>query len=70
MALKYLNLLKDALGGEFRRGLLVALEKCDLVTREEVDIQAAVLAKTREKLEKLEWRITKLEEKLKDTKKP
>ena len=37
--------------------------KLDLVTREEFDIQAQVLAKTREKLEALEKRVTELEAK-------
>lgn len=69
MALKYLNLLKDELGDGFRRGLLIALEKCDLVTREEFDIQTALLVKTREKLQKLELRITELEAKFKHTQK-
>jgi BMFP domain-containing protein YqiC len=35
--------------------------KLDLVTREEFDVQAQVLAKTREKLEALELRVTELE---------
>ncbi len=39
--------------------------KLDLVTREEFDIQSQVLAKTREKLEALEKRVTDLEAKLK-----
>ena len=38
--------------------------KLDLVTREEFDIQAQVLAKTRAKLEALEQRFTELEKKL------
>ncbi|MFZ6818849.1 accessory factor UbiK family protein [Undibacterium sp. Ji22W] len=38
--------------------------KLDLVTREEFDIQADVLAKTRSKLEALEARVTELENKL------
>jgi len=67
MALKYLNLIKDELGDGFRRGFQVALQKCDLVTREEFDIQTEVLAKAREKLEKLTRQITALEEKLKNT---
>jgi BMFP domain-containing protein YqiC len=33
----------------------------DLVTREEFDLQAAVLERTREKLERLEQRIAALE---------
>jgi len=37
--------------------------KLDLVTREEFDIQAQVLAKTREKLEALEKRVAELEAK-------
>jgi BMFP domain-containing protein YqiC len=38
--------------------------KLDLVTREEFDIQAQVLAKTRAKLEALEARVAQLEAKL------
>jgi BMFP domain-containing protein YqiC len=38
--------------------------KLDLVTREEFDIQAQVLAKTRAKLEALEQRLAELEERL------
>ena len=38
--------------------------KLDLVTREEFDIQAQVLAKTRAKLEALEARVQMLEESL------
>ena len=39
--------------------------KLDLVTREEFDIQAQVLAKTRAKLDALESRVTELEAGLK-----
>ncbi len=39
--------------------------KLDLVTREEFDVQAQVLAATREKLEALEARVTELEAQLK-----
>ena len=39
--------------------------KLDLVTREEFDVQAQVLATTREKLELLETRVTELEAQLK-----
>lgn len=38
--------------------------KLDLVTREEFDVQAQVLAKTRAKLEALEIRLAELEAKL------
>lgn len=39
--------------------------KLDLVTREEFDVQAQVLAKTRAKLEALETRVAELEAQLK-----
>jgi BMFP domain-containing protein YqiC len=38
--------------------------KLDLVTREEFDVQAQVLAKTRSKLEALEHRVAELEARL------
>jgi ubiquinone biosynthesis accessory factor UbiK len=38
------------------------LAKLDVVTREEFDIQAQVLARTREKLKELEARVTALEQ--------
>ncbi len=38
-----------------------ALTKMELVTREEYDVQTAVLTKTREKLELLEKKLTHLE---------
>ena len=41
-----------------------ALEKMDLVSREELDVQEKVLQRTREKLDALEVRITELEQKL------
>jgi ubiquinone biosynthesis accessory factor UbiK len=44
--------------------------KLDLVTREEFDIQAQVLAKTRAKLEALETRVTELEVQLKQPQQP
>ena len=46
------------------RALLVqGFQKMDLVTREEFDIQAQVLAKTRAKLEALEAKVAVLEKK-------
>lgn len=44
--------------------LQAALEKMNLVTREEFEVQRAVLAKTREKLEKLESQLAELEQRL------
>ena len=41
--------------------LQAALGKLDLVTREEFDVQARVLARTREKLEQLEKTLAALE---------
>jgi len=46
----------------FRSVLQSGLGKLDLVTREEFEVQEAVLARTREKLEALEKRLQELEE--------
>ena len=46
-----------------RSGLESGLRKMNLVTREEFDVQNAVLLRTREKLEALEKRISELEPK-------
>ncbi len=46
------------------RGLMTqGLQKLDLVTREEFDLQTQVLAKTRAKLEELEAKVSALEKK-------
>ena len=45
----------------FRAALQAGLTRLDLVTREEFDVQAAVLKRTREKLEALEARLAALE---------
>lgn len=45
----------------FKSLLQSALSRMDLVTREEFDVQMAVLSRTREKLEGLETRLTELE---------
>lgn len=47
-----------------RAGLQGAMHRLDLVSREEFEVQSAVLARTREKLERLEARVQVLEEKL------
>ncbi len=44
--------------------LSAAFAKLDLATREELEIQAKVLARTREKLSELETRVAELEAKL------
>lgn len=43
--------------------VVAVLNKLDIVTREEFDIQQKVLAATREKLEKLEQQLNKLKQK-------
>ncbi len=54
--------LKDDLDKNFHAVLQGALGKLDLVTREEFEVQKAVLAKTRSKLEDLEKRVAELEQ--------
>jgi hypothetical protein len=55
----------QALQGDINRSLRAALEaalsRLDLVTREEFDVQAAVLARTRAKLNQLEAQVAELE---------
>lgn len=46
---------------QLQAALQAALRKLDLVTREDFDAQAAVLARTRARLEALEARVTELE---------
>ena len=45
----------------FKTALQAGLGKLDLVTREEFDVQRAVLLRTREKLEALEKAVAELE---------
>jgi BMFP domain-containing protein YqiC len=59
-----LGVLQEDLRRHLRRSLETALGSMDLITREEFDVQTAVLARTREKLEKLERRVTELEREL------
>jgi len=53
--------LRDDLERNFKAVLQGGLAKLDLVTRQEFDIQAAVLRRSRERLEELEKRIAALE---------
>lgn len=55
------QVLQADLQRNLRAGLEAALGKMNLVTREEFDVQQAVLARTREKLKLLETRIAALE---------
>ena len=54
------NVRRD-LEDNFKAVLQSALAKMDLVTRQEFDVQAGVLRRTREKLEALETKIAELE---------
>ena len=56
-----LRSVREDLENNFRAVLRSSLSKLDLVTREEFEVQEAVLAKTREKLEALEARLKDLE---------
>ena len=53
--------LRRDLEQNFKGVLQSQLTRLDLVTREEFDVQTAVLRRTREKLEALEKRIAELE---------
>lgn len=48
----------------FHAILQSAFEKMNLVSREEFEVQKAVLARTREKLEKLEARVAELDQRI------
>ena len=60
-----LNVLKDDIEKNLRATLNATFSKMDLVTREEFDIQASLLSRTREKLEGLQEKLSALEEQLK-----
>lgn len=64
-----LRSVKDDLENNFRSVLSSGLSKLDLVTREEFEVQEAVLARTRQKLEALEERLQSMEAKKATTKK-
>ena len=67
-----LNDLRQAIPGGFAQGveknlraaLVAGLAKLNLVTREELEIQTAVLTRTREKIEALEKLVAELEKTL------
>ena len=56
-----LRSIREDLEKNFRSVLRSSLSKLDLVTREEFEVQEAVLAKTRDKLEVLEARLQELD---------
>ena len=59
-----LNVMKDDIEKNLRTTLNAAFSKMDLVTREEFDIQASLLSRTREKLEGLQEKLSALEKQL------
>ena len=58
-----LKSLREDLEQNFRSVLTSGLGKLDLVSREEFDVQQAVLARTREKLEHMQQQLQALETK-------
>lgn len=58
---KGVQILRDDLARSLRASLEAGLTRLDLVSREEFDVQSAVLARTREKLGQLEARVAELE---------
>ena len=56
-----LKAIGDDLEKNFKTLLQSGIERLDLVSREEFDVQVAVLARTRAKLEALEARLEELE---------
>ncbi|MDG1818961.1 MAG: accessory factor UbiK family protein [Porticoccaceae bacterium] len=56
--------LGDEVQMQMRSAMTSALQKMNLVTREEFDTQQAVLRRSREKLDNLEQQIAELEETL------
>ena len=65
-----IQLLQDDLKRNLRATLEANLARLDLVTRNEFDVQSAVLSRTREKLEQLEQSVTRLEKQLSDSPAP
>lgn len=61
---KGIQVLQEDLNRNLRASLESGLARLDLVTREEFDVQSAVLARTREKLAALEAQASALEQAL------
>jgi ubiquinone biosynthesis accessory factor UbiK len=58
---KSIQALQDDLGRNLRASVEAGITKLELVSREELDVQAAVLARTREKVRRLEIEVAELE---------
>lgn len=61
-----LNALKGDLEKNFQAVLQASLARMNLVSREEFDVQSAVLARTRGLIEGLEARVAELEKRLRE----
>ncbi len=59
-----LGVLREDLEKNLRATVSAAIARANLVAREEFDVQAGVLARTREKLEALEVRVAELEQQI------
>jgi len=58
-----LGLMRDDINAIVKTAMAGALSRLELVTREEFDVQTAVLLRSREKLESLAARLKELEQK-------
>ncbi len=58
---KGIQMLQEDINRNLRASLESGLSRLDLVTREEFDVQSAVLARSREKLAAMETRLLELE---------
>jgi BMFP domain-containing protein YqiC len=67
---KGIQMLQEDINRNLRASLESGLARLDLVTREEFEVQSAVLARSREKLATLETRIAELEHLLATTRTP
>ncbi|BAW00195.1 ubiquinone biosynthesis accessory factor UbiK [Lysobacter enzymogenes] len=61
---------REEMQQNFKSVLQTGLSKLDLVTREEFEVQRAVLLRTREKLEELQRTVVELEARLDDASEP
>lgn len=61
---------REEMQQNFKSVLQTGLSKLDLVTREEFEVQRAVLLRTREKLEELQRTVAELEARLDDAPAP
>jgi hypothetical protein len=63
---KGIQTFQEDLSRNLRASLEAGIARLDLVSREELDVQAAVLARTREKVRQLEFKVAELERALGD----